>query len=317
MSLLLSMPDLALLLCSLSLPLLLTCILCLVQRQHATVSQYLMADRQLSVLPSAVSLAVSFVSVNSALNMSRDISTFSTMLSVAMLLSSTLGMAIIPNMFMSVFYKMHMTSVYEYLELRFNSSLVRRLVSVTVIVASQVFLGVVLLTTCDGVSVITGIPSFPYIVCGCLLPLLVLPCGGLVCVVWTGVWQAVVVIAGSTGVVGSGWQDVSMDRASVGWSPDTHDILHTLAMCSGQIILWASVSGCHQAVVIRYSAAKSATQARWMLGVTIFIYWILSIGVVLSVMVIISKYQHSGQNMEGVSLEQAVLFFSSQVLHIT
>ena len=117
-------------------------------------------------------------------------------------------------------------------------------------------------------------------------------------------------------MVWSGWQDVSMDRASVGWSPDTHDILHTLAMCSGQTILWASVSGYHQAVVIRYSAAKSATQARWMLGVTIFCYWVLSIGVVLAVMVIITKYQHSGQNMEGVSLEQAVLFFSSQVFYV-
>ena len=238
------------------------------------------------------------------------------MLPVAMLLSSSLAMAIIPNMFMSVFYKMHMTSVYEYLELRFNSCLLRRLVSVTVIVASQLFLGVVLLTTCDGVSVITGIPSFPYIVCGCLLPLLVLPCGGLVCVVWTGVWQAVVVIAGSTGVVVSGWQDESMDRASVGWSPDTHDILHTLAMCSGQTILWASVSGCHQAVVHRYSSAKSVVQARWMLGVTIFLYWLLSIGVVLSVMVIITKYDQSGQNTEGISLEQAVLFFSSKVFYI-
>ena len=62
------------------------------------------------------------------------------MIPVAMLMSSTLGMSIIPNMFMSVFYKMHMTSVYEYLELRFNSSLVRRVVSVTVIVASQLFL---------------------------------------------------------------------------------------------------------------------------------------------------------------------------------
>ena len=312
MFLLLLMPDLALLLCSLSLPLLLTCIQCLVQRQHATVSQYLMAD---SITLSSVS-AVSFISVNSALNMSQDISTFSTMLPAAMLLSSTLGMAIIPNMFMSVFYKMHMTSVYEYLELRFNSSLVRRLVSVTVIVASQVFLGVVLVTTCDGVSVITGIPTFPYIVCGCLLPLLVLPCGGLVCVVWTGVWQAVVVIAGSTGVVVSGWQDESMERASVGWTPDTNDILHTLAMCSGQIILWASVSGCHQAVVQSYSSTKSATQARWLLGVTIFLYWLLSIGVVLSVMVIITKYDQSGQNTEGISLEQAVLFFSSKVFYI-
>ena len=52
------------------------------------------------------------------------------------------------------------------------------------------------------------------------------------CMVWTGVWQAVVVIAGSTGVVVSGWQDESMDRAGVGWSPATHDILHTLALCS-------------------------------------------------------------------------------------
>ena len=137
------------------------------------------------------------------------------------------------------------------------------------------------------------------------------------CVVWTGVWQAVVVIAGSTGVVVSGWQDKSMDRASVGWSPDTHDILHTLAMCSGQTILWASVSGCHQAVVHRYSSAKSVVQARWMLGVTIFLYWLLSIGVVLSVMVIISKYEQSHQNIQGIRLEQAVVFFSTEVFQIT
>ena len=54
-----------------------------------------------------------------------------------------------------------------------------------------------------------------------------------------------------------------------------------------------------------------------MLGVTIFLYWLLSIGVVLSVMVIISKYEQSGQNIQGISLEQAVLFFSTEVFNIT
>ena len=320
----LTIPDMMVLLVTLCLPLVMTVVLCIVNRHNTTVSQFLMGDRHLSVFPVAVSLSVSFISVNTVLNMSQEISLSSTIFPITMLLSSTLAMATVPNLFMSVYYKMHLTSTYEYLELRFNSPLVRRLGSLTFIVASQLYLGVILLTVSDHLSVITGVPAWPYLVCGGLIFLLVIACGGLIAVVWTDVWQAGVVLSCLTSVIVCGWGDdplwvvSSMGRERIawdgaGWSSDTQDMHNTLAMWSGQFILWASVYGCHQTTVQRYCSTKSAVHARWSLGVSCLITWILSIGAMLVVMVITNKFDQRGEDSTQIKNEQAVLLFISKV----
>ena len=303
--------DCILPLVSVSLPLVLTCILCLVRRHTASVSHLLLADRQLAVVPVAVSLAVSSISVN----MSQDVSTF-----FMVLLSSNLGMAIIPNLFLTVFHSLQMSSVYEYLELRYSCWLVRRLVSLAVLACSQLYAGVLLLTACTSLAVLTGIPAYPYIVCGMLLPVLVLPCGGVGCVVWAGVWQAGVVVAGITTVLVTAWQDdpqvvvKAVSLAGGVWLPASEEILHTMAVVSGQVILWCAVYGCHQAHTMRYCSTVSAVQARVSLCLSILATCVLSTGVFLASKSIRDRYHHSGQGQAGTGqMDQAMLFFSQQV----
>ena len=327
MSLLLSTPDLLVLVLSLSLPMVLTVVLCMLRRDNPSTSQFLMGDRQLPVLPVTVSLSVSFISVNFVLNMSQETSLSCILFLSIMLISCALAMAMVPDLFMSVYYKMHLTSVYEYMELRFSSTLVRRLASLTFLLASQLFLGVVMLAACETISIITGIPVWPYLTCGGLIYLLVVACGGLTPIVWSDTWLAGVFISGLVSVIVCASQDDplwlvnSFERESLAWvdggtsSPGIHDrTIHTLAVCSGQVIMWFSIYGCHQTTVQRYCSTKSAGHAKWSCRLSCLVTLVLSCGAIFAHMSIDNKWQQFGQESTDGKFEDKVTYFTSKVL---
>ena len=320
MSILLSTSDMVVLLVSLSIPLLLTVVLCLVNRNNITVSHILMGDRHLPVIPVSVSLSISFINVITVINMSQVTSSLFITFYITMLLSYTLAMATIPHMFMSVYYKMHMNSMYEYLEMRFNSSLLRRLVSLVFIVTSQLYLGVIMLTACDLLALITGVPPWPHLLCAGVVSLVVVCCGGVLSVVWTSVWQFVVMVSCGISVVVCGWQDdpqwlmTSLERHVTSMSSYEGSDWYSAGIAGlGQFILWSSVYGCHQTTVHRYVATKSVAQARWTLVLSIAITWICSVATLLSSMVIM-EWKYKQQSSEEILLHFIVEVRSEDIV---
>ena len=79
---------------------------------------------------------------------------------VTWLVAATLAAFIFGNLFIPIFYKMRLTSVYEYLELRYDSRAVRLLASLNYSLGVVAYLGVVLYTPCLALKTVTGLSIY-------------------------------------------------------------------------------------------------------------------------------------------------------------
>jgi len=197
-----------------------------------------------------------------------------------------------PNLVLPVVYHMQVTSVYEYLELRYNSSLLMRVVSLCVLVTSQMFLVLMVSRLCDGIADSIGVSRvYPYIVMGASIAI---PCSGVLAIVWSSLWQTIVVIAAiATLLSTNNSQSVITTMAMAAAMPDSDDIVHTMAPMAGQVILWSAIYGCHQAYTARYCSARSILQARLAIGISIVVTMVISVGAMLAGMVIRDMLGHS------------------------
>ncbi|XP_026518947.1 sodium-dependent multivitamin transporter-like, partial [Terrapene carolina triunguis] len=89
--------------------------------RQRTVQEFLLANRSMSFLPVALSLLATFQSAVAILGVPAEIYRFGTeywFLGCCYIL----GLLIPAHVFIPVFYRLHLTSTYEYLELRFNKA---------------------------------------------------------------------------------------------------------------------------------------------------------------------------------------------------
>ncbi|NXS50737.1 SC5A6 protein, partial [Balaeniceps rex] len=89
--------------------------------RQRTVQEFLLANRNMSFLPVALSLLATFQSAVAILGVPAEIYRFGTeywFLGCSYLL----GLLIPAHIFIPVFYRLRITSTYEYLELRFNKT---------------------------------------------------------------------------------------------------------------------------------------------------------------------------------------------------
>ncbi|NXS23176.1 SC5A6 protein, partial [Mystacornis crossleyi] len=89
--------------------------------RQRTVQEFLLANRDMSCLPVALSLLASFQSAVAILGVPGEIFHFGTEYWF-LGCSYFLGLLIPAHIFIPIFYRLRITSTYEYLELRFNKT---------------------------------------------------------------------------------------------------------------------------------------------------------------------------------------------------
>ncbi|XP_006835354.1 PREDICTED: sodium-dependent multivitamin transporter-like [Chrysochloris asiatica] len=139
--------------------------------QH-TIGQLLLADRKMGCFPVALSLLATFQSAVALLGVPSEIYRFGTQYWF-LGCSYFLGLLIPAHIFIPVFYRLHLTSAYEYLELRFNKT-VRVCGTLTFIFQMVIYMGVVLYAPSLALNAVTGFDLW--------LSVLTI---GLVCAVYT------------------------------------------------------------------------------------------------------------------------------------
>ena len=100
-------------------------------------------------------------------------------------------MSIVP-----LLHPLKLTSAYEYLELRFQSKAVRLMGSCFGILSSVFYMGVVMFGPSIALEAVTGFPVWSSIVVISCTAVLYTSIGGIKAVIWTDVFQAVVMIGG-------------------------------------------------------------------------------------------------------------------------
>ncbi|XP_041885383.1 sodium-dependent multivitamin transporter isoform X3 [Corvus kubaryi] len=240
--------------------------------RQRTVQEFLLANRDMGCLPVALSLLASFQSAVAILGVPAEIFRFGTEYWF-LGCSYFLGLLIPAHIFIPVFYRLRITSTYEYLELRFNKT-VRVLGTVTFIFQMVIYMGVVLYAPALALNAVTGFDLWSAVLTMGLVCTLYTTLGGLKAVIWTDVFQTLVMLAGQVAVIVVGawrvggmarvWRVAEQEGKIAGIDLDPNPLeRHTFwSLAVGGIFMMLSLYGVNQAQVQRYLSARSEREAK-------------------------------------------------------
>nr|XP_046234541.1 sodium-coupled monocarboxylate transporter 1-like [Scatophagus argus] len=233
---------------------------------------FLTGGRRLTALPVSMSLTASFMSSITVLSNPADVYCFGAIF-VFFSLPYVLSTVVVSEIFLPVFYRLAITSTYEYLELRFNRA-TRLLGTVFFIVQTVLFTGIVIYGPALALSQVTDIDLWGGIISTGAVCTLYCTLGGLKAVVWTDVFQIGIMLAGYLSVIiksvilQGGVSNIISDAQQGGrlnfLDFDINPLRrHTFwTMVIGGTFGWINVYGTNQAQVQRYVSCKNITHAR-------------------------------------------------------
>uniref|UniRef100_A0A6Q2XVW3 Solute carrier family 5 member 6a n=1 Tax=Esox lucius TaxID=8010 RepID=A0A6Q2XVW3_ESOLU len=239
--------------------------------RQRTTQEFLLADRSMSCLPVSLSLLATFQSAVAILGAPSEIYTYGTQywfLGV----SYFLGLLIPAHIFIPVFYRLRLTSAYEYLELRFNKT-VRIMGTVTFIFQMVIYMGVVLYAPALALNAVTGFDLWGAVLAMGLVCTLYTTLGGLKAVIWTDVFQTIVMFAGQLAVIvvgahqaggmGEVWRKAMNGSriASLDLNPDPTERHTFWTLGVGGVFLMLALYGVNQAQVQRYLSSRTEREA--------------------------------------------------------
>ncbi|XP_023933015.1 sodium-coupled monocarboxylate transporter 1 isoform X2 [Lingula anatina] len=168
--------------------------------KQKTNHEFLTADRKLKVAPVAVSLLVSLCSAISILGASAEMYYQGTQY---YLFTYSLGLAAIVASvtFVPLLYPLRLTSVNEYLELRYKSKSVRILGFVILLIYTVLIMSVAIYAPATALEAVTGLPLWATILSVGLVSTFYTALGGIKAVVWADVLQSLVMIGGILAII--------------------------------------------------------------------------------------------------------------------
>uniref|UniRef100_A0A8C5SY51 Sodium-dependent multivitamin transporter n=2 Tax=Elapidae TaxID=8602 RepID=A0A8C5SY51_LATLA len=239
--------------------------------KQRTVQEFLLANRSMTFLPLAFSLLATFQSAVAILGVPSEIYRFGTEYWF-LGCSYFLGLLIPAHIFIPIFYRLRLTSTYEYLELRFNK-VVRLCGTATFIFQMVIYMGVVLYAPALALNAVTNFDIWASVLTIGTVCTLYTALGGLKAVIWTDVFQTFVMFAGQVAVIVVGTIKVGgIDRVwklaaengkisgiDLNLDPYERHTFWTLAF--GGVFMMLALYGVNQAQVQRYLSSRSERQA--------------------------------------------------------
>ncbi|MGH0123376.1 UNVERIFIED_CONTAM: hypothetical protein FKN15_028467 [Acipenser sinensis] len=336
--------------------------------RQRTTQEFLLADRSMSCLPVALSLLATFQSAVAILGVPAEIYTYGTQYWF-LGISYILGLLIPAHIFIPIFYRLRLTSTYQYLELRFNKT-ARILGTITFIfqmlfrvdnshycsvntqvwqrngLASEstltlqsscsdhfdeyqvIYMGVVLYAPALALNAVTGLDLWGSVLAIGLVCTVYTALGGLKAVIWTDVFQTVVMFAGQLAVIvvgalrvggmGQVWRIAQEGGRISGFdfNPDPFERHTFWTLSFGGIFVMLALYGVNQAQVQRYLSARTEREAI----ISCYVVFpcqqiVLALGCLMG-LVMYAYYQEDNPLANGYvkTTDQMVLYFVMDVL---
>lgn len=174
--------------------------------------------------------------------------------------------------FVPVYYNLGITSVYQYLDMRFKSRAVRCLASGTYVIRSVLNLGVTVFTPCVALKTVIGLPYWASIVSITTIGVGFTIMGGLKAAITADVIQGLLMIGISLAVIVQGTYnaggigtvvEVSNARGRLdffNFNMDPTIRVTTVSAFWGQLFMSLSIFGCQQNFVQRYVSMNSQSK---------------------------------------------------------
>ncbi|XP_047387702.1 sodium/iodide cotransporter isoform X2 [Sciurus carolinensis] len=215
--------------------------------------------RSLAALPVGLSLAASFMSAVQVLGVPAEAYRYGLKF-LWMCLGQLLNSLLTAQLFLPVFYRLGLTSTYQYLELRF-SRVVRLCGTLQYLVATMLYTGIVIYAPALILNQVTGLDIWASLLST-----------GIICTFYTTV--VVVMLAGfwailvrGTMLMGGPWRVLGLAQNHsrvnlLDFDPDPRSRYTFWTFVVGGTLVWLSMYGVNQAQVQRYVACRSEGQAR-------------------------------------------------------
>ncbi|XP_043565724.1 sodium-coupled monocarboxylate transporter 1-like isoform X1 [Chiloscyllium plagiosum] len=271
-----------------------------VGRGRESTEDFLLGSHQMSSVPVALSLTASFMSAVTMLGAPYDTYHFGAV-NVYFAISYMLVVILSAKVFLPIFYRLGVTSSYEYLELRFNRW-VRLCGTILFMIQTILYTGIVIYAPALALNQVTNFNLWGSIISTGVVCTFYCTLGGLKAVVWTDVFQIVIMVIGLVAVivqaiVVKGGISKVLNTADHGgrlnfWNFDPNPFhRHTFwTIVIGGTFTWTGIYGVNQAQVQRYISCKTQTQAKVALYLNLVGLWIMLVCTVLSGLAMYSLY---------------------------
>uniref|UniRef100_A0A1I7Y9H2 Sodium-coupled monocarboxylate transporter 1 n=1 Tax=Steinernema glaseri TaxID=37863 RepID=A0A1I7Y9H2_9BILA len=230
--------------------------------------------------------------------------------------------------FLPIFYHLNTTSIYEYLELRFHSTLLRRLCAGAFIFNTLVFMGVVIYAPAVALSGVTDMQTWWLILLVGVTSTLYTTFGGLKAVVWTDTLQAGVMYVGIGFILVKGTIDaggfahiweiaVESGRLETFLRFDLNpaQYMNVWALFFSSSLMWLNFYGLDQMAVQRYCSVPSLKEARQVIWLTIpFTTILTTLACFIGLLVLAYFYDSNPMETGEISTyDQLVVLFAVKV----
>uniref|UniRef100_A0A8C9MC56 Solute carrier family 5 member 5 n=1 Tax=Panthera tigris altaica TaxID=74533 RepID=A0A8C9MC56_PANTA len=209
-----------------------------------------------------------------------------------MCLGQLLNSLLTAVLFLPVFYRLGLTSTYQYLELRFSRAV--RLCGTLQVM----YTGIVIYAPALILNQVTGLDIWASLLSTGAICTFYTTVGGMKAVVWTDVFQVVVMLAGFWVVLARGTVlvggprhvlDIAQNHSRINlmdFNPDPRSRYTFWTFVVGGTLVWLSMYGVNQAQVQRYVACRTEKQAKLallinQLGLILIVFSAAGCGVIM------------------------------------
>ncbi|XP_027711547.1 sodium-coupled monocarboxylate transporter 1-like [Vombatus ursinus] len=266
-----------------------------------TSKDFLMGGRSMTAVPVALSLTASFMSAVTVLGTPSEVYRFGAIFSM-FAITYALVVILSAEVFLPVFYKLGITSTYEYLELRFNKH-IRLCGTVLFIVQTILYTGIVIYAPALALNQVTGFDLWGAVIATGVVCTFYCTMGGLKAVVWTDVFQVGIMVAGFVSVivqatvVQGGIHNILNDSYYGGrlnfWDFNPNPLQrHTFwTIIIGGTFTWTAIYGVNQSQVQRFISCKNRFHAKMSLYINLVGLWAILTCAVFCGLSLYSRYR--------------------------
>ncbi|XP_066490587.1 sodium-coupled monocarboxylate transporter 1-like [Tiliqua scincoides] len=269
---------------------------------HKSHEEFIMASRKLHCAPVALSLTASFMSAVTVLGTPAEVYRFGMKYGL-IAISYAVMVAITAHVFLPVYYRLRITSAYEYLELRYNNKYLRMTGTAMFVIQTIFYSGIVIYTPAFALNQVTGFELWGAIVGTGAVCILYCILGGLRAVVWTDVFQflmmicTMILVTVRTVSVKGGFSCI-LDDARHGGRLDIWDFnpspfqRHTFwTIVIGGSFTWLGIYVINQSQVQRCLACRSLVHAKLALYGNLLGLWLTLSSATLSGLAMYSMFK--------------------------
>ncbi|KAL5020353.1 hypothetical protein ScPMuIL_003245 [Solemya velum] len=273
--------------------------------RQKTTGEFLMGNRNMQLIPVAISILVSFMSAILILGTPAEMYNEGTQYYLY-LIGMILAVSLAALLFVPLLYPLKLTSSFEYIEKRFDSKVAKLTGTVIMIIQQIIYMGIASYAPSTALEAVTGFPEWATIVTVGLVSTFYTFLGGMKAVVWTDVFQSLVMISGLLAIViqgaikvgglGEVWR-INDDWGRIHFWDFNADPTQRHAFWSlvvGGMVSWVATYGVNQASVQRYSALPTLAKAKTAVLLNILGVIILLTVTCLAGIVIFAYYAQKG-----------------------